>query len=65
MAKARRVLKKLLSMGWVEERRKGSHRILKKDSKILLFTYHDSDDLGPPALAKVAKDVGCKPQDLI
>lgn len=64
MAKAKRVYRRLRSMGWVETHRVGSHRKMEKDGKILTFSWHDSADLGPPALAKLAKEAGCKPQDL-
>lgn len=66
MAKARRVLKRLLAMGWVQVSQVGSHRKLKKaDQPMLIFAFHDSEELGPVMLAKLAKHAGCKPKDLI
>jgi predicted RNA binding protein YcfA (HicA-like mRNA interferase family) len=58
MAKASRVLAALVRDGWVETRRRGSHRVLAKDDRQRAWAYHDGVDLGGPALARIAKDFG-------
>lgn len=66
MPKAKRVLRRLLSLGFEIVHRVGSHRKLKHpDGRQFTFAHHDIVDLGPPALAKVAKQSGCKADDLI
>jgi predicted RNA binding protein YcfA (HicA-like mRNA interferase family) len=58
MTKASRVLAGLKRDGWVEVRRRGSHRVLAKDDHQRVWAYHDGVDLGGPAMARVAKDYG-------
>ena len=58
MAKAARVLAALKRDGWVETRRRGSHRVLVKGELQRIWAYHDGVDLGIPAMARVAKDYG-------
>jgi predicted RNA binding protein YcfA (HicA-like mRNA interferase family) len=58
MAKASRVLAALVRDGWVETRRRGSHRVLVKDDRQRVWAYHDGVDVGGPALARIAKDFG-------
>lgn len=58
MAKASRVLAALKRDGWVETRRRGSHRVLVKDDLQRVWAYHDGVDLGGPAMTRVAKDFG-------
>lgn len=50
MAKAARVLAALKRDGWVEVRRKGSHRWLAKGERRGTWAWHDGDDLGGPVL---------------
>lgn len=64
-SKAKRVLAAILRIGWRIERQKGSHRVLSRvgwDNGV--FAYHDDDEIGPKALARVAKEFGLKPEDL-
>ena len=56
MAKAARVA--LMHHGWVETRRRGSHRVLVKGDRQRVWAYHDGVDLGGPAMARIAKDYG-------
>ena len=58
MPKASRVLAALKRDGWIEIRRKGSHRWLAKGEQRALWAWHDGDDLGGPAMAIVAKEFG-------
>jgi predicted RNA binding protein YcfA (HicA-like mRNA interferase family) len=64
-AKARRVLTALQRIGWRHDRTVGSHKILKKDGwPDYPFSFHDSEELGPAMLAKIAKRTGLRPEDL-
>lgn len=58
MARASRVLAALRRDGWVEVRRTGSHRILRRGHVTATFAHHDSEDLGGPIMARIAKDFG-------
>lgn len=58
MPKAGRVLAALKRDGWVETRRRGSHRVLAKDDRQRIWAYHEGVDLGGPAMARIAKDYG-------
>jgi predicted RNA binding protein YcfA (HicA-like mRNA interferase family) len=63
--KARRVLAALLRLGWRHSRTVGSHRILKRAGWAdYPFSFHDSEELGPAILAKLAKRTGLTPEDL-
>lgn len=63
--KAARLLAALLSIGWKEKRRKGSHRILcRNDWPDFLFAFHDGVEVGPALLSRIAKDTGLTPDDL-
>jgi predicted RNA binding protein YcfA (HicA-like mRNA interferase family) len=58
MPKAARVLAALKRDGWVEERRHGSHRILRKGTARGLWTHHDGADLGKDQITQVAREFG-------
>jgi predicted RNA binding protein YcfA (HicA-like mRNA interferase family) len=64
MAKAARVLAALKRDGWVEVRRKGSHRWLAKGERRGTWAWHDGDDLGGPAVGIVAKEFGYSVDEL-
>ena len=64
-AKARRVLAALLRIGWQLKRESGSHRVLRRDGwPDFVFAFHDSEELGPRMLARLAKHTGLRPEDL-
>ncbi|MBS0278473.1 MAG: type II toxin-antitoxin system HicA family toxin [Proteobacteria bacterium] len=64
-AKASRVLRALLNIGWVVKRQTGSHRTLSRAGwSDYVFAFHDGDEIGPRMLAKIAKHTGLTPQDL-
>ena len=64
-AKARRVLAALFRIGWTLKRESGSHRTLSRpDWPDVVFAFHDSEELGPKMLARIAKRSGLTPQDL-
>jgi predicted RNA binding protein YcfA (HicA-like mRNA interferase family) len=63
--KAKRVLDALLRVGWKIKRQAGSHRTLSRPGwPDYTFAFHDSDEIGPVMLAKIAKKTGLKPADL-
>jgi predicted RNA binding protein YcfA (HicA-like mRNA interferase family) len=43
----------------------GSHRKLQKPGwRDFTFCFHDNEEVGSAALAKIAKDTGLRPEDL-
>lgn len=65
-AKARRVLAALLRIGWkIKRERGGSHRVLARSGwSDFVFAFHNSDEIGPKMLARIAKHTGLTPDDL-
>ncbi|HXF54620.1 MAG TPA: type II toxin-antitoxin system HicA family toxin [Hyphomicrobiaceae bacterium] len=64
-AKARRVLAALLRIGWRIKRQSGSHRTLSHDGwPDFVFAFHDSDEIGPRMLSRIARRTGLEPEDL-
>lgn len=63
--KAKRLLAALLHTGWSIKRQSGSHKTLARpDWPDVVFAFHDSDEVGPRMLARIAKHTGLKPEDL-
>jgi predicted RNA binding protein YcfA (HicA-like mRNA interferase family) len=63
--KANRLLAALLKIGWSVKRQAGSHKTLEKSGyPDYVFAFHDSEEIGPKMLAKVAKHTGLTPSDL-
>ncbi len=63
--KARRVLAALLGIGWVVKREAGSHKVLSRGGwEDYVFAFHDSEEIGPKMLSRVAKKTGLTPDDL-
>ena len=64
-SRARQVLAALFRIGWTAKRHTGSHRILYKVGfPDFVFSFHDSEEIGPRMLARIAKRTGLKPEDL-
>lgn len=66
-SKARRVYKALLSIGWSEHHliKGSSHQQLTRPGyENFTWAFHDSDEIGPKMLARIAKKTGLTPQDL-
>jgi predicted RNA binding protein YcfA (HicA-like mRNA interferase family) len=66
---AKKVYRALLRIGWREKPRiskSGSHKQLEKPDYPYEFTwaFHDSDEIGPKMLARIAKRTGLKPEDI-
>jgi predicted RNA binding protein YcfA (HicA-like mRNA interferase family) len=63
--KARHVYAALLRIGWSLKKQVGSHRRLTREGwRPFTFAFHDNDEIGPGALAKISKETGLKPSDL-
>lgn len=63
--KARRVYAALQRLGWTLKKQVGSHRKLQRDGWTnFTFCFHDSEEIGPAALAKIGKETGLRPEDL-
>ncbi len=63
--KAKRVLAALLRIGWSIKRQTGSHRVLERPGwPDVVFAFHESDEIGPRMLARIAKVTGLAPEDL-
>jgi predicted RNA binding protein YcfA (HicA-like mRNA interferase family) len=63
--KARRVLAPLLRIGWDIKRQTGSHLVLERLGwPDVVFAFHDSDEIGPRMLARIANVTGLTPEDL-
>jgi predicted RNA binding protein YcfA (HicA-like mRNA interferase family) len=64
-SKAKRVLAALVKIGWQLKRQTGSHKTLSRDGwPDFVFAFHDSDEIGPRMLARIAKHTGLSPEDL-
>lgn len=66
---ARKVYRALMRIGWREKARiskSGSHKQLEHPDYPYEFTwaFHESEEIGPKMLARIAKQTGLKPEDL-
>jgi predicted RNA binding protein YcfA (HicA-like mRNA interferase family) len=63
--KAQRVLAALLRIGWKIKRQAGSHKTLERAGwPDFVFAFHDSEEIGPKMLARIAKHAGLTPKDV-
>jgi len=63
--KAKRVLAALLRIGWQIKRQTGSHKTLERTGwPDFVFAFHDSEEVGPKMLARIAKHTGLTPSDV-
>ena len=59
------MLAALLRIGWSLKRQSGSHKVFARDGWAdLVFAFHDSDEIGPRMLARLAKRSGLRPEGL-
>jgi predicted RNA binding protein YcfA (HicA-like mRNA interferase family) len=64
-ARANRVLAALLRVGWRIKRQSGSHKVLERRGwPDYVFAFHDSEEVGPRMLVRIAKHTGLTPEDL-
>jgi predicted RNA binding protein YcfA (HicA-like mRNA interferase family) len=65
-AKAKQVMAALLHTGWAIRRESGgSHRVLARAGwPNFVFAFHDREEIGPKMLARIAKRMGLRPEDL-
>jgi len=62
---AKRVFAALLRIGWRIKRQSGSHRTLSREGwPDFVFAFHDSEEIGPKMLARIARRTGLTPEDL-
>lgn len=55
----------LLRIGYTVKSQKGSHAILQHPERgIYVWAFHDSVEIGPKVLARIAKHTGLRPTDL-
>jgi predicted RNA binding protein YcfA (HicA-like mRNA interferase family) len=65
--KAKVVYRALLGIGWQVVSQAGSHIKLRHQAGKFpdyIWAFHDSDELGPKMLTRIAKHTGLKPEDL-
>lgn len=62
--KAKRVYAALLRIGWTLKNQVGFHRKLQRPGWPNFTFFHDNEEVGPAALAKIGKDAGLRPDDL-
>ena len=66
-SKARKVYRALLRIGWVEDHviKGSSHKQLKRSGfPEFTWAFHETDEIGPRMLARIAKQTGLRPEDL-
>jgi predicted RNA binding protein YcfA (HicA-like mRNA interferase family) len=65
-ARAARVYAALLRIGWSVKRRSGgSHVVLQRRGwPDFVWAFHDSTELGPRMLTRIAKCTGSRPEEL-
>ena len=64
-APARRVLRALERIGWQEVRVRATHRVRRREGwPDDVFAFHESVEIGPAMLARIAKRTGLRPEDL-
>jgi predicted RNA binding protein YcfA (HicA-like mRNA interferase family) len=63
--KAKRVYAAPARLGFTLKKQVGSHRKLQRPGwRNFTICFHDGEEVGPAALAKIAKDTGLRPEDL-
>ncbi|HEX3896336.1 MAG TPA: type II toxin-antitoxin system HicA family toxin [Rudaea sp.] len=63
--RARVLLQALARIGWQTKRQSGSHRTMSRSGyPDYVFAFHESEEIGPRMLARIAKHTGLTPRDL-
>ncbi|MFI5094465.1 MAG: type II toxin-antitoxin system HicA family toxin [Candidatus Acidiferrum sp.] len=64
-SKAAKVFRALLRNGYSIKSQRGSHVILTHPERAdYVWAFHDSAEIGPKMLARIAKHTGLRPEDL-
>jgi predicted RNA binding protein YcfA (HicA-like mRNA interferase family) len=64
--KPREVAALLAALGFVEVRQRGSHKQYRHpDGRGTTVPFHESYDISPTLLRKIAKDIGLTPEQLL
>ena len=64
-SKAKLVLAALQGIGWQLKRQSGSHRTMSRPGwQDFVFAFHDSEEIGPRMLSRIAKHTGLRPEEL-
>ena len=64
-SKAKLVLAALQGIGWQLKRQSGSHRTMSRPEwQDFVFAFHDSEEIGPRMLSRIAKHTGLRPEDM-
>ncbi len=65
-AKGRQVLRALRRIGWTVKARKGSShlQLVHPQRGDFTWAFHDSEEIGPKMLARIAKHTGLTPEDM-
>jgi predicted RNA binding protein YcfA (HicA-like mRNA interferase family) len=54
-----------MRIGWSVKRQSGSHRTLQRTGwPDYVFAFHESEEIGPRMLSRIAKRTGLMPSDL-
>ena len=63
--KARIVMRALENIGWTVKRQTGSHKVLSREGwSDYVFAFHDSEEIGPKMMSRIARHTGLKPEDV-
>jgi len=63
--KAAKVYRALLRIGYAVKSQKGSHVVLTHPERAeYIWAFHDSIEIGPKMLSRIAKHTGLRPEDL-
>jgi predicted RNA binding protein YcfA (HicA-like mRNA interferase family) len=64
--KAKRVKDALLRIGWIKVRQCGTSNLILRHTHFgtYVWSFHDSEEIGPRMMAKIAKKTGLTPDDL-
>jgi predicted RNA binding protein YcfA (HicA-like mRNA interferase family) len=64
--KAQEVMGRLLVLGFVEVRQRGSHKQFRHaDGRGTTVPFHQGRDISPVLLRKIARDIGMSAEDLV
>jgi predicted RNA binding protein YcfA (HicA-like mRNA interferase family) len=65
-SKASRVYRALVRIGWAPKAYKGSSHVTLQRAGYadFVWAFHDSVEIGPKMLSRIAKHTGLKPEDL-